>query len=155
MSSSHYLHLTPLSQVTHPPPDPLPQPPSTPTNPLDPPFSAPILPLRPSPGPQDPASSPPFPEPTVADVARAIAKLKGHKAPGLDNILPEMLKYGGLAFAEALHSIIPGTWRSGHAPPDFKHDVVIPIPKKAGADDCKDFRTLALQPVAAKVYAMV
>ena len=126
MSSSHYLHLTPLSQVTHPPPDPLPQPPSTPTNPLDPPFSAPILPLRPSPGPQDPASSPPFPEPTEAYVARAIAKLKGHKAPRHDNTLPEMLKYGGPAVAEALHGIILEAWWLEHAPPDFKRDPVIP-----------------------------
>ena len=80
--------------------------------------------MRSRPGPQDPASSPPFPEPTVVDVARAIAKLKGHKAPGLDNILPEMLKYGGLAVVEALHGIILEAWRSEHAPPDFKRDAV-------------------------------
>ena len=30
-----------------------------------------------------------------------------------------------------------------------------PTSKKAGAGDCKKSRTLALQPVAAKVYAMV
>ncbi len=39
--------------------------------------------------------------------------------------------------------------------PEFKRDVVILIPKKAGADGCKNYMTLALQPVAAKVYAMV
>ena len=71
---------------------------------------------------------------TVADVAKAIAKLKGHKAPGLDNVLPEMLKYGGTAVAEALHVIILEAWESEHTPLDFKRDVVIPILKKAGAD---------------------
>ena len=91
----------------------------------------------------------------MADVAKAIAKLKGHKAPGLDNVLPETLKYGGTAVAEVHHGIILEAWRSEHAPPDFKRDVVIPIPKKAGADNCKNCRTLALQIVAAKVYAMV
>ena len=33
--------------------------------------------------------------------------------------------------------------------------MLIPISKKLGAADCKDFRTLALQPVAAKVYALI
>ena len=37
----------------------------------------------------------------------------------------------------------------------FKSDVLHRIPKKAGAVDRKEFRTLALQPVAAKVYVMV
>ena len=64
-----------------------------------------------------------------------------------------MLKYGGTAVAEALNGIILEAWQSGHAPPEVKRDVVIPIPKKAGADDCKIYRTL--QPVAATVYAMV
>ena len=65
-------------------------------------------------------------------MARGIAKLKGHKAPGPDNIICEMLKYGGPAVAGAIHGIILEAWRSEHAPPDFKCEVVIPIPKKAG-----------------------
>ena len=66
-----------------------------------------------------------------------------------------MLGQLGNAVAQALHDIVLGCWRSEKAPAEFTRDLLIPIPKKAGAADCKDFRTLALQPVAAKVYALI
>ena len=71
--------------------------------------------------------SPAYPEPTLAEVTTAISGFKGRKAAGLDNRLPEMLKYGGNCVAAALHSIILGAWRSEQAPPDFKHDILIRI----------------------------
>ena len=113
----------PPPQAIHPPPESPPQPPPNPPNP---PLLAPTLALRPSPRPQDLAGSNPLPEPTIADVARAIAKLKGHKPLGTDSVLPEMLKYGGTAVAEALHGIILEAWQPEHAPPEFKRNVVIP-----------------------------
>ena len=75
--------------------------------------------------------------------------------PGLDHILPEMLKYGDEAVAQALHAIILEVWETEQAPADFKRDPLIPVPKKTGVADCKNLRILTLQPVAAKVYAML
>ena len=45
-----------------------------------------------------------YPEVTQAEVVTAIKRLKNNKAPGVCNILPEMLKYGG----DSVHAVLYG-----------------------------------------------
>ena len=95
------------------------------------------------------------PEPTYAEVVAAIRRLKNNKSPGAYSILAEMLKYGGDALHAALHHIILGAWHTETAPADFKHDAVIPIPKKGASTDCGAYRTIVLQSMAGKAYAQL
>lgn len=90
-----------------------------------------------------------------AEVVTAIKRLKSNKAPGVCNILPEMLKYGGDAVHAALYRVILGIWRTEQAPQDFKQDILLPIPKKGDASLCSNYRTIALQSIAGKAYANV
>jgi len=69
--------------------------------------------------------------------------------------LPEMLKYGGDFVHSALYRVILGIWRTEQAPQDFKHDILLPIPKKGDASLCSNYRTVALQSIAGKAYANV
>jgi len=41
--------------------------------------------------------------PTCEEIEESIAKLKNGRAPGEDNIIPEMIKYGGKQLAKKLH----------------------------------------------------
>ena len=74
----------------------------------------------------------------------AIKRLKNNKSPGVCNILPEMLKYGGDSVHSALYRVILGIWRTEQAPQDFKQDILLPIPKKGDASLCSNYRTIAL-----------
>ena len=108
-----------------------------------------------APPPPPPPSDSPYPEPTLDEVVTAIKRLKNNKAPGICNILQEMLKYGGDNDHMAMHRLILGIWRTEAASQDFKRDILIPIPKKGDSSLCSNYRTIALQSIPAKVYANV
>ena len=82
-------------------------------------------------------------------------RLKNNKAPGVCNILPGMLKYGGVSVHAALYRVILGIWRIEQAPQDFKQDKLLPIPKKGDASLCSHYHTIALQSIPGKAYANV
>ena len=75
-------------------------------------------------------SPPPHSEVTLAEVVTAIKRLKYNRSPGVCNILPEMLKYGGDSVHSALYRVIFGVWHIEQAPQDFKQNILLPIPKK-------------------------
>ena len=89
------------------------------------------------------------------EVVTAIKRLKNNKSPGVCHILPEMLKYGGGSVHLALHKVILGIWRTEQAPPDFKQDILLSVPKKGDASLCSNYRTIALQSIAGETYANV
>ena len=78
----------------------------------------------------------PYPEVTLAEVVKAIKRLKNNKCPGVCSILPEMLQYGGDSVHCALYRVILGISRTGQAPQDFKQDILLPILKKGDASLC-------------------
>lgn len=69
--------------------------------------------------------------------------------------LLEMLKEGGEDVHLALHRLFLGIWRTEAAPKHFKQDILIPIAKKGDSSLCANYRTIALQSIAAKAYANV
>ncbi len=89
-----------------------------------------VLALLPLPLPHLP-SDPPYPEVTLDEVVTAIKRLKNNKSPGVFNILPEMLKYGGDSVHSALYRVILGIWRTEQAPQDFKQDILLPFLRRA------------------------
>ncbi|VVC32502.1 Reverse transcriptase domain [Cinara cedri] len=45
--------------------------------------------------------------------------------------------------------------KTGEIPKDFKESIIIPIPKKATADKCNEFRTISLMAHAAKILVKI
>ena len=85
----------------------------------------------------------------------AIAKLKNGKAPGICGISAEMLKAGGSAVAEWLHTIINLMWTTGEVPADWKKAVIVPIHKKGNKMICSNYRGISLLSIPSKVYTRI
>ena len=86
----------------------------------------------------------------VEEVTAAIAKLKNGKGPGICGISAEMLKAGGRAVVEWLHSLM-----KGEVPADWKKAVIVPIHKKWSKMLCKNYRGISLLSIPCNVYARV
>src|SRR6267154_6883189 len=53
--------------------------------------------------------------------------------------------------AEMLTSLISKIYKAGYIPDDFRKSIFVPIPKVSRAQECNDFRTIALIAHASKI----
>jgi|AKYZ01.1.fsa_nt_gi Reverse transcriptase (RNA-dependent DNA polymerase). len=85
----------------------------------------------------------------------AIKKIKDKKAPGIDEVAIELIKQGGDKLNEELYEQIKNMYERGELPEDFKKNLMISIPKKSKAKDCKDYRTLSLTAHVSKIVTAI
>ena len=101
-------------------------------------------------------ADPPIDEtaPSIGDVKKAVAKLRGGKVASICNISVELLKAGGEAMICGLHAVLTAAWHSGTIPPDWKKRLIVPIWKgKGDRQDCNNYRGITLLSVPGKVLA--
>lgn len=89
------------------------------------------------------------------EVENAVRKLKNGKAPGVDNLKSELLKYMGIEGYRLLHKIIDEAWKAKQVPNDWKTSVIIPIYKNGDRKNCSNYRGISLICSACKVYEIV
>ena len=80
---------------------------------------------------------------TKAEVEEAGRSLKDNKAPGVDNIQGELLKYGGEEVIEIRHDICNKILKTGIWPEGWTTSILIPVPNKTSFK-CADDKTIAL-----------
>ena len=90
---------------------------------------------------------------TEADVNAVIKSLKTEKAPGEDDIRPEMLKAMNIYGVRWLTRVYKMACRIGQAPKQWQTSVIIPIHKKGDKRKCTNYRGISLISVVGKVYA--
>ena len=81
---------------------------------------------------------------SLADVAEVVKQLFSGKAPGVDEIRPEMLKaldIVGLSWLTRLFNVV---WGSGTVPVAWQTGVVVPIFKKGDRRVCSNYRGITL-----------
>ena len=94
--------------------------------------------------------------PTLEETRKALDQLRDGKAPGGCGIHAEMLKAGGEAALQALHSLFCSVWNSGVIPTDWKRGIVVPIWKgKGDTRECNNYRGVTLLSVPGKAFARV
>ena len=89
------------------------------------------------------------------EVKWALGSITTNKASGGDGIavgLFEILKDDSV---KMLHSICQQIWKTQQWTQDWKRSVFIPIPKKANAKECSNYRTIALISQARKVMLKI
>ena len=110
---------------------------------------------QPPPGRPECKVPPDEPPPSVADVRRAMQRLKLRRAAGPDGISAEMLKFGGPTFVRRFHALIEEVWRTERAPQDWKDSIIVTLYKKKDPTLCDNYRGLSLLSVPGKVYALI
>ena len=85
------------------------------------------------------------------EIVAVIKDLPKGKACSNDNISAELLQSMGEKGIEIMTSLINKIYKSGYIPEDFRKGIFIPIPKVSKAQECSDFRTIALVSHASKV----
>ena len=92
---------------------------------------------------------------SLAEVAEVVKQLFSGKAPGVDEIRPEMLKAldnVGLLWLTRLYNV---AWGSGTVPMAWQTGVVVPIFKKGDRRVCSNYRGITLLSLPGKVYSRV
>ena len=90
---------------------------------------------------------------TEADANAVIKSLKTGKAPGEDDIRPEMLKAMNIYGVRWLTRVCKVACSTGQAPKQWQTSVIIPIHKKGDKRKCTNYRGISLISVPGKVYA--
>ena len=69
--------------------------------------------------------------PTYEEIEESVKKLKNGRAPGEDNIILEMIKYGGKQLAKKkIHELICVIWKEEKMPEDWETGIICPTFKK-------------------------
>ena len=91
----------------------------------------------------------------LEEVAKAIRQLKNNKAPGEDQIFPEMFKVEDDKVPRALVRLFNKIKENGHLPSEWKNGVIVKVPKKGNLSECGNWRGITLSPIALKIFCRV
>ncbi len=92
---------------------------------------------------------------TLKEVRDAIKTLKAGKAPGEDEICPEMIKMGGETTVHTVHKILNRIWRNEDMPEEWETGLIIKLPKKGDLAECGNWRGITLLPTTMKVFCRI
>jgi len=91
-------------------------------------------------------AEPLVPEPSAAEVALAIDKLKSHKSPGIDQIPAELIKARGRTICLEINKLITSIWKKEKLSEEWKESIIVPNHKKGDKTDCGNYRGISLLP---------
>ena len=97
----------------------------------------------------------PVPAHLFDEVCNAINQLKSGKAPGLDHIPGELLKFSDLLSKKAVHSLCCKIWTSGTWPTEWKLQEFVMLHKGGDPKICGNYRTIALISHASKIMLII
>ena len=90
-----------------------------------------------------------------AEIIQAISKIKTGKAPGPDNILPEVLKAEATVAAKILMDLFQEVWEKEEVPKDWKKGYIIKLSKKGDLSKCKNWRAIQLLSLPSKIFTRI
>ncbi|PNF28690.1 hypothetical protein B7P43_G07879, partial [Cryptotermes secundus] len=95
------------------------------------------------------------PAQTIKEVEQTIKKLKHNRAPGMDLIREELVKFAGPEYAKHLHQLIVKIWITEIIPEEWNLSTVCPIHKKGDVMVCSNYREISLLCIAYKIFSSI
>lgn len=92
---------------------------------------------------------------SMAELLKAIKKLKQGKSPGLDNISNEMLKISQTYINPCLLKLFNAVLRSGHYPEKWSNSYICPIYKSENPKKPENYRGIAINNSIGKLFNII
>ena len=92
---------------------------------------------------------------SLEEVTVIVKHLHSGKAPGIDEIRPEMLKALGVEGLSWMTRLFNIAWKSGTVPREWQTGVVAPLFKKGDQRLCANYRGITLLSLPGKVFSKV
>ncbi|MGA9038985.1 MAG: reverse transcriptase domain-containing protein, partial [Terriglobales bacterium] len=89
---------------------------------------------------------------TMNELEYAMKNLKSGKSAGGDNIISEMLKFGGNSIKSMLLDICNKVYNSNLPPSQWLNNIIIPMYKKGNPTNMGNYRGITLMSIPAKLY---
>ena len=89
------------------------------------------------------------------EIIRAIGKTKSGKAPGKDNIPPEVLKVDAAVTADILLDLFQEAWDKEEVTQEWRKGYIIKLPKKGDLSECKNWRRIQLLSLPRKIFTRI
>ena len=89
------------------------------------------------------------------EIIRAIGKTKSGKAPGPDNIPPEVLKTDAVVMADIVLNLFQEAWDKEEVPQEWRKGYIIKLPKKGDLSECKNWRGIQLLSLPSKILERI
>ena len=94
--------------------------------------------------------------PTISDLKKAIDQLAPGKAPGSDEIPPDLIKQCQTVLLKPIYDLLCCCWAEGGVPQDMRDTKIVTLYKNKGErSDCNNYRGISLLSIVGKVYARV
>ena len=94
--------------------------------------------------------------PDTNEVHRAVNQMASGKAPGSDELPPELFKSGGPVIIDKLLSLYTSIWSNGTVPQEFKNAQIVHIFKRRGDRSvCDDHGGISLLSIPGKILARI
>ncbi|KAL9977741.1 hypothetical protein ACROYT_G015180 [Oculina patagonica] len=92
---------------------------------------------------------------SIAEIKRAVHRLKNGKSPGMDAISAEMLKCSENDAVKQLHLLFNSIWKVQCVPEDWKKSLIVKVPKKGDLTQCDNYRGISLLSVPSKIFCRI
>lgn len=93
--------------------------------------------------------------PTIDEIKGAVKALKNGKAPGTDNLNPELFRADTDQTANILQPLFRSIWEEEKIPDDWRKGTIIKVPKKGNLSDCNNWRGITLLSIPSKVLCTI
>ena len=91
-------------------------------------------------------------QPSRDELEKAISLLKRNKAPGIDNLSPELLKDGGNNIRNGYYVYARLIWHKKLTLSEWGKGIILPLPKKGDLSYCNNNRGITLLDIAEKFF---
>jgi hypothetical protein len=81
--------------------------------------------------------------------------LRNNKAPIIELIPRELVKFAGLEYVKHLHQLIAKIWITETIPEEWNLSIVCPIHKKGDIMVCSNYRGVSLLCIAYKIFSNI
>ena len=87
------------------------------------------------------------------ELATVLKGLKNNKAPSVDSMINEFIKYGGSEVRNKLLKIMNMVFKKGKVPNDYRKTLIKPLHKKGDKSECRNYRSISLVSVGSKLLS--